>query len=853
MSRPPRPHPAPSTGAEQSGDLARLAYLPLEYADLLAVQDELAVQRLGRPRTQTSDDDQGDLTCTFMQLSALVGHVLAVYQRHYAGEAYISSARAPSSLVRHARRLAYDPDPGLAASGHVVLFAKEGVSGTIEAGLALASVPLGEQEAQDYETQADVTVDAELNELEPRFTRQPVTIASGARELRLEGLGHGIEAGAETALVAAALWKGFVVDRVEEDAVAGVTTVRLDRTVGAELVLDDASGARPVLLARPTRELRQFGAWADPALFPPSAIRSASDTAGAGSPSFRYTVERAAGGGRRAAGGGYHAEDIYLAEQVAEPLAGRHVLRTTGAALTVLRVTDEVAAAVSLERSAQTSVRTHTVRLKPMAGGGFESELAPTTVTQPVVQRIAGNVTAIRVADRAGAAILRSSLPLPARWLAGWATEAPLVEKEPNPAPLDQPLELDGRFTALTPGRPLVFANRAQTRTQVVLIRRAEIIDDATTDGVTKIWWDPLGETPAGGWTLGDLKILGNVARVSHGRTVRETLGDSDGVTAFQRFELLQSPLTVLPAVAGGEPALEVRVDDVLWQRVTDFALSGPDDRHYRTETDEDAVSAIVFGDGRNGAVPPSGNKNVRTVYRVGRGRDGDVEQGRLSRLKRAHPLLARAVNVTPIAGGAEPADPAAIRSQSTRWIRTFDRAVSVSDVADLALMMPGVARAAARWDQARGIVLVVSTATGDAPPSLVAVRAFLDARRDVTVPLELRAPHPRPLRIDVEIEPDPAYLVEIVKAAVRDALHGEDPAAPGMFTFAARGLGQPAYLSEVYARLEAVAGVVGVRIATFTAASGGSDVADVISADVDAWLRLAPNDLTVTVTGATS
>src|SRR3954454_11960690 len=148
MSRPPYPHAAESTGAEQLGDLQHLDYLSLQYADLLALEEDLAVTRLGRPRTQRAADvKEADVTRTFMELSALVGHLLSVYQRYYAGEAFISTAQAPSSLVRHAHRLAYDPDPGVAASGHVVVFAKDGVSGTVARGLALASVPLGEIKA----------------------------------------------------------------------------------------------------------------------------------------------------------------------------------------------------------------------------------------------------------------------------------------------------------------------------------------------------------------------------------------------------------------------------------------------------------------------------------------------------------------------------------------------------------------------------------------------------------------------------------------------------------------------------------------------------------------------------------
>jgi hypothetical protein len=107
-------------------------------------------------------------------------------------------------------------------------------------------------------------------------------------------------------------------------------------------------------------------------------------------------------------------------------------------------------------------------------------------------------------------------------------------------------------------------------------------------------------------------------------------------------------------------------------------------------------------------------------------------------------------------------------------------------------------------------------------------------------------------VQLTVDVDPDPAYLVEIVKDSLRRALHGDDEDAPGMFTFPARELGQPAFLSEVYGRLEAVAGVIGMRVSRFESA-GTSALADVIRADVDEWLHLAPNDLTLTASLAGS
>jgi hypothetical protein len=839
VSRPPFPHPTHTTGGDQTGDLRRLDYLPLAYAELLALQQRLAATKLRRAVEQ-SDADVGaaDMARTFMELSALVAHVLSVYQRYYAGEAYLSTAQSPSSLVRHAHRLAYEPDPGVAASGYVVLFTKDGVDGAVAAGLPLASVPLGDLKAQDYETRDGVVVDAALNELVPLHARKPVAaLDADAQQVRLQGVGHGLENGDTVALIGDR-WVGLVVLDVSEDPTADVTTVTFDRRLGDGMPVDSLDP--PMLLAHPSLSLQPFGVDADPSLFPPSHLKTATGTQPAESvtDAYWYTVQRADGGG-------YDVHDIYFSQQVRERLSGSHVVRASGDDLSVLSVTAQADAAVTFAHRVDTSFKSKRVNITKTADGGFRSELQDTDLRQSLstTSHIGGSVTAIQAEEKDGRPTKRTDQPIPARWLAKWSVEATVATDAPNPHAVASPLVLPGVFLQLTPARPLVFSNRVGTQAQVVSVNHAEFDETA---GTTSVYFDAVTSPPMDGWFLDDLKVYGNVVRASHGRTVLETLGGSDGVSPFQRFVLKESPVTVLQGAAGGEPQLDVRVDDILWERVGDFATSGPDDRHYRMSTDDHGVATIVFGDGRSGAVPPWGNKNITAVYRVGLGRVGDVEPPRLSRLKRANPLLDRAVNVTPVGGGAERADAEAIRAQATRWIRTFDRAVSVSDLADLALTMPGVARTASRWDQATGAILVVATAEGNPPPALDAVRVFLDARRDLAVPLELRGPQARSVRLTVELEPDPAYLVEIVKDGIRNALLGDDEAAPGLFRFAARGLGQPVFLSEVYERLEAVPGVIGVRITHFKG-DGSDDVADVVTAGVDEWLQLLPNDLTLT------
>ena len=349
-------------------------------------------------------------------------------------------------------------------------------------------------------------------------------------------------------------------------------------------------------------------------------------------------------------------------------------------------------------------------------------------------------------------------------------------------------------------------------------------------------------------WPLGEFKILGNVARISHGESSEEILGSSDGVTPYLNYPIKKAPVTQVPGADGGEPALEVRVDGVAWTRVDDFHALGPEDRVYRVEIDEHQEMTVIFGGEGRGAIPPSGDRNITVNYRVNLGTDGNAAKARVSRIPKSTPVLEQAVNLTPIAGGAEPAAVEDIRMQATRFIRTFDRAVSVPDHADLALLFPGVARAAARWIDGKGIELVVATAAGDPVEATDALRAFMDMRRDTTVVLQIVEPQAVDIALNLDIEVDPAYLNEIVKLDVQDVLYGEAGAGngrPGAFTFAARDFGQAAFVSEIY---ETVAKVEGVARATVTRFDlvPDTDVSDTIAATPRQWLRLKPENCAI-------
>jgi predicted phage baseplate assembly protein len=829
MSRPPRPPFRDSPSGDQRGATATLDYVKLEFADLYRLALDAAKDDAGMQLPGGGDD----VTATLFELPSLIGHVLATYQDLYAGEAYISSAQSARSLVRHGRRLAYIPDGGLSATGYVVLTIKDGLTGRIPEGFALSSTPAGEQKAGTYETLADLDVDAAWNAMLPAQATVPTEITFSIDDtavIPVLGVSLGLALGAYVVLEGQNVVVPLQVTDIDEDEGAGETllTVRVTGTAPSLPPADPAAGGFQLLVDPAAAEIRMFGWNADPVQFPPGALADPVILAGAASPRYGYDSDPV--------GGGTLGSQLLLSASEKDALLGQLVMLVDGGALNAYRVTDESSVTVTFLREEDQTVNVPT----SITTSGNTTTINTTPQTVTLGGNISGAVTALNLrVPGAGADVTWSSFPIQGRLLARWRRALTVAPTRPNPAPLVQPLEVAADLDGMRPGRTLVLGTADGAHHAITLTSFA-----LNPGGTWSISYTP---DPAG-LELGALTLFGNVARVSHGESVEQLLGGSDGFSPFQRFAVKKAPVSQIPGAAGATLAMEVRVDGIAWREVADFYGLAPEDRVYRTERAEDQTLTVIFGDGVRGAVPPAGRRNITAVYRVGLGRDGNVGDGRVSRIKKASPILDRAVNPLPVSGGAPPADSEAIRDQATRYIRTFDRAVSVDDYADLALLFPGIARAAARWRENDGIELVVADADGNAPEALEAVRAFLDARRDVTVPLTIAEPQPVDIAVSLALECDPTYLTEIVKLAAQDALYRSfTDGAPGLYTFAARDFAEPAHLSELIALITAIEGVETVQVLRFDLA-GGTAVRDVIQATRRQWLRLKPENSDVAV-----
>lgn len=373
-------------------------------------------------------------------------------------------------------------------------------------------------------------------------------------------------------------------------------------------------------------------------------------------------------------------------------------------------------------------------------------------------------------------------------------------------------LTLDTLVLDLTAGQPVaITGERADLpgiiASEVVLL--SEIVHAA---GFTTLFFaSALRHT----YVRATVSLNANVVAATHGESVTEVLGSGNGSVPNQRFEPKKPPITYVASddPSGRESTLEVRINELRWDEVPSLYGQPADARVYTVRLDDDGAPAVVFGDGRHGARPPTGSDNVVARYRTGIGLAGEVDAGRLSVLQ-VRPLgIREAVNPVPATGAEDPEQLDDARGNAPLTVRTLDRIVSLRDYADFARAFAGVGKAdaVALWDGRRRVVAVtIASASGSVVEEASKLYGSLvDAIAGASTGMELVRVcsfQPAFFNVRAAIEVDDAHdAAAVLKDAERALL--------AAFGFARRGFGQPVTAAEVVAKLHGVAGVVAVDL----------------------------------------
>jgi uncharacterized phage protein gp47/JayE len=732
-----------------------------------------------------------DYSITLLDLWAAVAEVLTFYQERYANEVFLRTAQQVVSLKRLAGLLGYDPAPGVAATAELAFTADTGKVIQVPVGLRVQSAPAQNQQPQTFETLEAATVDWRFNNL--RIYPKP------SPNNPLQQNSSQVVLGRRNAPQIAA---GFAPDD--------------------QVVIYNDYGSDPVeekkIKQLDVQDDREIVTWTQPVQANTWSALSEADKFRRKMQLFAYNVQTP----------WFHAKtdstvpggiawffdtsldfslpaqpDYYLDSRYSDLATGTlllFVIPTGGGIQTIARTVVQVGQAqrtfgpltdtvthVILDAALPACADIRSAIVYELTGeyllfwdATYDSTISSGTVYLPgmlVEDEVGVGVEVGRTISQngyvPGVVIHPQDIEVGRKFLLTDADNPPVEATLHSPPVIDPPLSFVDSFVHL------------------VLTLDAASVSLQTDSAV----------------------LFGNVLLASQGETVpNEVVGSGDASQKFQNFELQKQPLTYVPGSGpdGVSSSLSVRVNGLLWQEVPGLYEQPANAQVYSTSTAEDGRRLIQFGDGAvGGAVLPTGTGNITATYRVGTGVAGRVSANALTTLLDRLQGLTSVTNPLSAEGGADPEPLAMIRSNAPRTVRTFGRAVSLQDFADLITASGEVAKAEAVWiwdGLAPAVFLSVAGQAGGTFSDPASLAANLNMERDPNRRLLVGNFQRVPIVLSAKVLVQPQYVADDVLTAVLAVLLES-------LSFDNLNLGQSIHLSVVYSVMQAVAGVEAVDI----------------------------------------
>ncbi len=286
---------------------------------------------------------------------------------------------------------------------------------------------------------------------------------------------------------------------------------------------------------------------------------------------------------------------------------------------------------------------------------------------------------------------------------------------------------------------------------------------------------------------------------------------------------LQQDPGQALPQVWLAS-TLSGQTSERPWEPRSDLLSSGPDERHFVVEVENDGRARLRFGDDELGEQPEAGEV-FRAGYRIGNGPAGNVGAEAIAHVVwpggAADGRIVRVRNPLPASGGVAAESMAEAKLMAPASFRkSLQRAVTADDYARLAERHSPMQRAAATlawtgsWYEADVAVDVWGSETPDGR-LLRAVKGSLHRYRRMGHDLRVEAARTVPLAITLEVCVLPGALRGHVKAALLDVFSSRvlPTGRQGFFHPDQLTFGDGVHLSRLVAAAQAVPGVESVRV----------------------------------------
>jgi hypothetical protein len=712
----------------------------------------------------TREDD--DYSIALLDASAMLADVLTFYQERIANESYLRTATERRSLLELARLIGYERRPGVAAHTYLA-FTLDDAPGaptrtTIDTGLKVQSVPGPGETPRTFETVEKIEARVEWNTMKPPMTQVAIPVF-GTTYVYVQGTATNLKAGDAILFVGGEREADAGSERWDFRRVAAVIPDHnTDRT---RLEWVDGLGTTSPHVVLPAASPKLYALRQRASLFgynAPHPLTLSKDTRA------NYGFKDGDGSDWSFSFGGstIDLDTIYPG-----------ILKNSWVVLS-----------------------------RP----DYQELYRATAVTEGSQAKftLAGKTTRVTLDTSENLALFQG----------GHYRETMIFAQSERLDMAEEPITtaMTGRNVTLTPKVDGLVKGRV-----VVALGKDDVSGDSLSEVVTIADMVTAGHTTtlvvtpplANRYARESFRLNANVALATHGETVQEVLGSGDAGRAYQRFTLRQPPLTYVGAStpSGSESTLRIRVNDLLWHEVATLYGRGPQEHIFITRSDDEGKTTVQFGDGITGARLPSGQDNVRAVYRKGNGLGGLVKAEQLSLLL-TRPLGVKAVVNPKAAAGAD--DPESLddaRRNAPLTVLTLDRAVSLQDYEDFASAFGGIAKALSTWTwdkQTRRVLLTVAGPNGlsvDPTTSDYLLKA-LQAAGDPFVNVQVKSYRPAFFKLAGTLIVSPDALPDKVLVAVEQVLRTQ-------FSFDARAFGQPVMLSEVIAAIQNVDGIVAVDL----------------------------------------
>ena len=809
--------------------------------------------------------ETSDFTIALLDAFAVTADILTFYQERLANESYLRTAVQPRSVFELARLVGYQPSPGVSATAPLAITLNNAQGAPdpalIPQGTRVQSVPPAGEQPAVFETSADLVARIAHNAIPP-VTTVPVNWTTITTSLWLAGTATGVKAGDAILLIDIArttdhnsqAWEFRTVTAVAANSTNNrtlitwdvalfpyfqdnATTVRLYK-LGRRASLFGVNAPDPKLLAKvinnPPKGEWKFIHDAGHIDLDTTYTGLAPLTAQPGD--FATAPERftwavlSAGRERR----------LYQVLAAADRAPLRYTLSAKATGLK-LDHDDYLAYFVARTRLTTAFVQSEPLPIAPQPLMAWTN--GPPSLAPGMLQPIAGSGVTVQ-----GGALLAAGQTIAisgqrARLQLAAGQSAILIGSDGVTA-----IPFNPGDVVLADAYPPALVTPGQTQWTVLTTQGVPATLTAAATSLVLQPADPKADpavsevavldtvTPASGgetvltfvkplariYDCSTATFNANVVTATHGQTVQEILGNGNASQPNQTFALKQKPLTYLstPSGQGAVSTLQVWVNDLRWQEEPNLLDAAPKDRVYATRQANNGAVTVTFGDGTEGARPPTGQTNVRALYRVGLGLSGNVSAGGISQAIDRPAGLKSVTNPANATGGADPDRPAQARTSAPLHVLTLERVVSLRDYQDYSAAFAGVAKAVATWTwfgRTRGVVVTVAgpggevlDPNGDTITNLVAA---LHSSGNPYVPVTVLPHQPQQFSVAGLVSVDTTdYDPKLVLAAVSSTLLST-------FGFTARALGQGVAQSEVIAAIQSVPGVQGTKLTAFVLA----------------------------------